>query len=252
MPTWARVLILQALVLLAGCRATNPTREAEMESVGDKTWFDQYGDPVECEVPAGGCVENTYDKTFVDLCVAKGFQAKSCGCTAGCSGKIPGKVKPVVKTPAELKAAEACGKDDRDAAAAAAQAQGPTGKCYVDAVCNGDPSECNADERKVTTHLRALARGGCKDAVLGALCAAGTKDTLGCADKDVDVLAALYSKAFDKSEASLRRCVRERFCNKSQHGCADAELKVTAAAAPALEQKACSYWLASICSIDGK
>lgn len=253
-PLWTRLLFVTALFgVVFGCRATNPTTESAMESVEDKPWFDMYGEPISCDVPPGGCVENTYNKDFVDLCVAKGNQAKSCGCTAACSIAMKIKEKPVVKTAAELEAAQACSKDDRDAIAQAATATGATAICYNAHICNGDPADCTADEKTVTRRLRYAGANGCKAEVLAGLCAKkGHKNTFDCAEAKVETLSAVYAAAFTKGDVTLRRCVRERLCNKSGASCGAAELKVTTGATEAFGDKGCDYWVALLCSIDGK
>lgn len=256
MQAWVRVPLFFLLAVVASCRATNPTMEADIESAADKPWFDLYGDTVACEVPQGGCTANTYDKDFVDLCVSKGFQAKTCGCTAGCSGKVVMKAKASLGAADAQNAADLCTKADHDMIDGAARAQGTAAKCFHDALCNGDPSACDGEQTNTAFQLRDLARGHCKDAAMGALCAGASKDTLACGNAEVAKLSSLYSKAFDAKEpVAFRRCVRQRLCNKMRTGgCSEAELKVVTAAETALQQGAgaCSYWLALICSIDGK
>lgn len=248
------LLALALLTLTAQCRTSNPERDSEMASLEVRAWFDVYGDNIECDVPEGGCKQNTYDTKYVDLCVAKGFQAKTCGCTAGCSGKVQSLPKPEVAAAAAFdpNACDAAGQAGVKAAVAG-KSSGQL-KCLSSHVCNGDPSHCDGDTRTAADALRETARGKCKKEVLGALCDGSSKDTLACGEKSIDALAVVYDKAFFGGDQKVRRCVREKFCNKngSATACDGVDAKLVQSAASALGEPGCDYWLATLCSIDGK
>ncbi len=248
------LLALALLTLTVQCRTANPERDAELASLEVRAWFDVYGESIECDVPEGGCKQNTYDVKYVDLCVSKGFQAKTCGCTAGCSGRVQSLKKPEAASAAAFdpNACDAAAQADLKAALAG-KSSGQM-KCLTAHVCSGDPSHCDAATRTVADALRETARGKCKKEVFGALCDGSVKDTLACGEKSIDALAFVYDKAFFGGDQKLRRCVRERFCNKngSAAACDGEDAKVVQSASSALSDPGCDYWLATLCSIDGK
>ena len=250
----AMLTVFAATLSLSHCRATNPQQEAELASTEEeKPWFDMYGDQVSCEVPKGGCTSNTYDVTYVDLCVSKGFQAKTCGCTAACSGKVLTKPKVAAKVPgAKDSDPTVCPEAGRAAAQATTKLNGGTARCVRQFVCNGDPTDCSTEARATAINLRTLMRGTCHDEVLATVCNGSAKDTLTCGDKQIEALAAFYAKAFVNNDAPARRCVRESLCNQTKSGCNDADAKAIPAAKAALDEQGCHYWFSTLCSIDGK
>src|SRR2546423_1693539 len=82
---------LGALLALPHCRSTSNsnTMSEQMDPPPSRAWYDSAGNPGSCDAPSKtGCGAYKDEKTFADMCVAKGFMAKSCGCVIRCSGKV--------------------------------------------------------------------------------------------------------------------------------------------------------------------
>lgn len=248
--------LLALLPFIVQCRATNPAQEAELQASEDRTWFDAYGDTQECGAnPPKDCPVGSYDPKYVDACVAKGFQAKSCGCIAVCSGKLVTKVKEAKVAVAVAEPGKpTCAEADRKAIdGIAVRKTSEVSHCIAAHLCQGDARPCTSSAKTISSNLRQLARGACKDYVIAKFCDADAfKDTLQCPGGAVDVLSRTYEDAYNKGDVKLRGCVREKMCDIHAGACAGSADSTAQAAAAAVKTPGCGYWLPAFCSLDLK
>ncbi|MHA0112062.1 hypothetical protein ACXYUI_34170, partial [Klebsiella pneumoniae] len=66
--------------LLSSCRSADKPGANANDLAATRRWYDQAGTEQACDNPPATCSIYKDQKTFVDVCVAKGFQAKTCGC----------------------------------------------------------------------------------------------------------------------------------------------------------------------------
>jgi hypothetical protein len=251
----ARLVILASVPFLMHCRANNPVRDEEIAAAHDRVWYDMYGDRADCQGQAPAtCPIGSYDPAFVDACVAKGHQAKSCGCIAACSGQFAFKAKGSATTAvASGEAAVAhCPETDLTFIRETWEKRtSESSRCFAALVCNGDSRDCVGEPKAQAVRLRGLARGDCRAQVVGQFCPSALKETFACDEASVDFLSELYDEAFQPINTALRRCLREHLCNKTNAACTpDQTARVERAVQ--LTGGVCGYWLASFCSIDGK
>ena len=109
--------VLAVVVFVSRCRTVN-NHEDESDTMGapEREWYGKDGRGAPCDGPAKACEKFEDNKDFVDLCIAKGFQAKTCGCEIKCSGKVTEVAKAPAQDPAAAQlaaqqAANACPDD---------------------------------------------------------------------------------------------------------------------------------------------
>jgi hypothetical protein len=255
MRSWARLALIPLVALLSSCRASNPVTDSEIAAAEGRPWYDAYGEKAECIVPHEGCPIGSYDVAFADACVAKGYQAKSCGCIAVCSERVVVQAKPT-PTPEPRGGQEIARPCNADELAFLATvdtgATTDVKRCLKRLTCEGDSRDCYGEARLNALRLRKLARGACRDQIEVKFCEKGLLDTLSCSDADLDYLSELYTKAFTPSELKLRRCLRDFLCNGGRSDSCSSEDAQAARNAKAATTRQCDYWLASFCSLDGK
>jgi len=248
------LLALMTLFALAsGCRSMDANREeSELAAVPDRPWFDAYGDAVTCDAPPkAGCPVGSFDPKYIDACVEKGFQGRSCGCVAACSGKVVTKEKAPPQPPPGTPAKDVCNETDRKAYEEIyAGRNSDSSKCIDAHVCKGDVGPCTERSKPVSLKLRQLARGACGNEIFGKFCGgASVKGALECSDANIEQISEVYQEAFSGSDPKLRRCLRERLCSIVTGDCKDAIAAKADKTAASIRSPGCDYWVASFCSL---
>lgn len=252
--------VLAAVACLAawGCRASNPQEpESALNDTAVRLLFAADGSAAPCDAPAKSCPNFQDDKDFVDVCVDKGFQARSCGCVMRCTGKVDF----VSKAPADLAATSkpeptpgaTCspGKSKEvDAILASRHPGGALDRCLDTHLCNGMLGGCDDDVLKTSKRLRELGRTGCEDEVVGNGCKDGFVDSLSCPESDIALLSKTWSD-FRNKDVPLKRCLRKVVCSGDRGDCSAENYKQALAVKAGVDRDGCEYWLRQFCSLGG-
>lgn len=253
--------LLFLLVFATQCRTTqNREDDSELAGAPEKEWYGKDGVGQTCDGPAKACEKFDNDKDYVDLCVAKGFSAKTCGCAILCSGKVSEvKTAAVVDPAAAASAAEAaknaCPDDAKAFIADTANNRRPGAsldRCIESHVCQGNLGWCTSDEKATTTKLRALARGNCEQDVYNGVCRDGYVDSSQCAEANINKLSSIWAEFFNK-ESGAKRCIRNFICSDDKGAsCVAQDLAQAKDIKKAIDADGCEYWLRVFCSIGAK
>lgn len=245
--------------LVPGCRAANPQDpDSDLDSAPEeRVWFGSDGFTGSCAAPAASCIAFKDDKDFVDLCVAKGFQAKTCGCAVLCSGKVDylADVETAATGAREVPVTKegTCASDKVAFIEGAAQKRRPGGstdRCIESHVCNGVVGSCNGADLDLSTQLRQVGRSGCEDQVVGTHCRDGFVDSLQCPESDIALLSTIWVE-FRSKETTLKRCLRKVVCSDDREGCSAEHLRQAQQLKTAVDSDGCEYWLRQFCSLGG-
>ncbi len=244
------------------CRTAHPEEESGALEAESKPWYAKDGTAGTCDSPAKACQSFDDDKSFVDLCVAKGFSAKTCGCMIRCSGKVTQVAEaPAPSATAAAAAAastgadpKACPEDSKIYIREAAEARHPGGsmdRCMDSHVCNGNIGWCSSEERQTTVKLRTLAHGACEQDVLNGICKEGYLDSLSCPEVHVAKLSRIWAEFYNK-ESGVKRCLRNFICSDDKGSCSDGDLAQAKDIKASIDHDGCEYWLRVYCSIGAK
>lgn len=246
------------LAALSSCRASNPQEpDSDLNATTEeRVWYGSDGFVGACAAPATSCTSFRDDKDFVDLCVTKGFQAKTCGCAVLCSGKVD----YVVASEPAAKAAEAavasgssCPSDKVAFIEETHQRRRPGGstdRCVDSHVCNGVLGSCTGADLDLSTQLRQAGRAGCEDQVVGTHCRDGYVDSMQCGEADIALLSTTWTE-FRSKETALKRCMRKVVCSDDRGGCSPEHLRQAQQIKAAVDRDGCEYWLRQFCSLGG-
>lgn len=254
--------LLFVVVLASRCRTVNNhDDDSEMMGAPEKEWYGKDGVGAPCDGPAKACEKFDDDKNFVDVCVAKGFQAKTCGCSMRCSGRV---TEVTAKAPAQDPAAaqlaadaaaKACPDDSKafiQDTVAGRRPGSSLDRCIESHVCNGNLGWCTSDEKATTTKLRSLAGGKCEQEVYQGACKDGYVDSSQCAESNINKLSAIWAEFFNK-ESGAKRCIRNFICSDDKGAsCVAQDLAQAKDIKKAIDADGCEYWLRVYCSIGAK
>lgn len=253
--------VLAVVVLVSRCRTVNTYEDdSDMMGAPEKEWYGKDGVGAPCDGPAKACEKFDDNKDFVDLCIAKGFQAKTCGCEIKCSGKITEVAKAPALDPAAAQlaaqqAANACPDDAKSYIADTAASRRPGSsldRCIESHVCQGNLGWCTADEKATTNKLRTLARGKCSEEVYNGVCKDGFVDSSQCSEGNITKLSSVWAEFFNK-ESGVKRCIRNFICSDDKGAsCVAQDLAQAKDIKKAIDADGCEYWLRVFCSIGAK
>ena len=251
---WLLSMML-GVIAVVGCRASNPhNTEEDLEAADQRMWYGADGSSELCEAPAALCTNFQDSKDFIDLCVAKGFQARTCGCALRCSGKVdyvgialtpnpPLEETPINSCPPALT------KEAEDMLKANVPG-GPVGRCLETHLCNGVLGNCADEELKTSKRLRELAGSGCESLVAGLVCRDGFIDSLRCPESNIALLSNTWAE-FRSKDVVAKRCIHNFVCSGDPGSCNAAYLPQAQAIKKAVNHDGCDYWLLKFCSLGG-
>ena len=248
----ALVLLLPVFLLpsLSHCRSADKPGVSDLEV--DRSWYDQAGTVQSCDGAPAACTVYKDQKNFVDVCVAKGFQAKTCGCLVVCSGKIPGFGLIDDAAVAKKSVADTCPAADQTAINAVVKARvagSSLDRCLNSHVCNGNLGLCSGGDQAASTHMRALGRQGCSSMVLGSICPEGYQDTLTCPEPLIRSLSQTWAEFENKDGGVLKRCIRSVICSDTKTSCDDTAYHRASTLKQAVNSDGCEYWLRAFCAM---
>lgn len=252
-PMCFAVSMLVALVL-GSCRAANPQdMDSDLDQAVDKPWYSATGQGGACDAPASACSGFKDDKAFIDLCVSKGHQARTCGCELRCSGKIDCQAPPEESALARVDVpGSRCTTAMAQEAAGLLAARVPGGsldRCLSAHLCGGMTGSCEGDALRASTRLRALSLAGCEEQIVGTVCRDGFVDSLQCPEAHIASLSRTWSE-FRSRDVAVKRCMQKLLCSGDAAGCGE-HLSQARALKAAVDQDGCEYWLRSFCSLGG-
>jgi hypothetical protein len=238
--------------VLASCRGLDKNGVEHNDLASEKAWYDANGTVQRCEVQPPTCKPSGDPNPFIDSCVKQGYQAKSCGCFVLCSAAIKGfrlTEDHQAKKPAE--SSDRCSESDRNdiEGVRTARKQGTSlDRCIAAHVCNGKLGLCAGVDLITSTRLRDVARRGCADTVLNALCQSGFQDTFSCPDQTVQTLSSTWTE-LKQEDDPIKRCIREVVCSDRSSGCDPTSLRRATEIKKAIDQPGCIYWLRGFCAV---
>jgi hypothetical protein len=252
-----RVLAGAALLALAavGCRTSRPEDAAEALEAENRPWYDASGQGAPCAAAPATCPTYKDEKGFVDACVDKGFQAKSCGCGIRCSGKIAFKESGLgLAGHGHTTVPEAgCTAHDRDLIQRLAPHRPPQNardRCLDAFVCRGEDRGCSDGDGTDARRLRAMAAKDCRDDVVAGICGEGAVDSFACPDEVVRRASVEWARV-DEGQMAIeeRRCLRNVLCSDRATGCSDAGQAAARALQHEIERSGCDYWTRRFCAL---
>ncbi len=245
-----KLYILMVMLGLCQCR-TAEVRDSDAR-LTEREWYGQNGEVGLCEPPETNCPDRQDESQFVDQCVKAGHQAKSCGCSVRCSGKVAlGVGQTAVHAlhaagSAEVSSqqATACKSEVITRAVARRKPGSSLDRCLEAMACQGQKGLCDGDDLTVATSLRNEARRGCRSEVYHEICPQGYGETLGCSDEKVVAISAAWS---DVTEARIKQCYRSVVCDVQSGPCSDEILEKARNFDLLVKSPGCQYWLGVIC-----
>jgi len=245
--------LLVTFLVLIGCRSTGESRSDVADLNTEKPWYDQAGTVQSCDNLPSSCPLYPDPKGFIDTCVSRGFQAKSCGCLILCSAKLSGfgLVDNVKSVAGQATAGESCKAADEGTLAKIVKMRQPGGsldRCLNSHVCNGNLGWCAADDRAASTKIRDLAKHGCAHSVWNTVCPNGYQDTLNCSEAAISSLSQVWSE-MRHQDSTMKRCIRSLVCGEVKSDCSPNNAKRALEIKRVLNQSGCEYWLGSFCAI---
>jgi hypothetical protein len=251
------VVLLALGASFGACRTVNENA-SDSESLNEsRVWYDEAGNGGSCDAPAKACPPYHDQKTFADICVAKGFQAKTCGCTLRCSGKVDvpnAGGSSLADQKKSTAPADPCSADAHAYIAKVAETREPgtsLDRCIENYVCNGNFGWCADSDAETTAHLRALGKQGCESDVIQTLCKDGSLDSFNCPDADIKKLSKVWADLYSR-DLTVKRCIRNYLCSGEKLLCKGDDLKLAQSVKESVAQSGCNYWLRMLCSIGAK
>lgn len=239
--------------LWSACRATHQGADQELMTARPSPWYGTDGKESTCDEPPPSCPKFSEDKAFVDLCVASGFSAKTCGCEIKCSGKIDYKPKSLRADAPLNSVKQSCSASSLAQISRVLKARHsgtPLDRCIGRFLCNGNVGWCDPGDQKQVYELRLLAKNNCEAEVFTAACQEGWLDSLSCPDDVVERLSRIWAE-FSGKETNLKRCIRSQVCSDSKAGCTSDMAGRVKSIKAAIDTDGCEYWLRAFCKIGG-
>jgi hypothetical protein len=248
-------MLLVLALAASACRTARPEDAAEQLEAQNRLWYDSAGQGARCEPTPASCPGFKDEKAFIDACVDKGFQAKSCGCALRCSGKIDFKAPPelALAAPGATAPEVGCTAHDReliDRLAPHRPARNARDRCLDAYVCHGVAESCSDGDAADARRLRAMAAKACEREVVAGVCVDEAVDSFACADDVVKRASAEWTRVDEgRLDATDRRCLRNVLCNDNAGGCSDAAQASARTLKREVERPGCEYWIRKFCAL---